>query len=221
MSDWLGVVISAVYIFGLIGTAEFLRHKFGLTSDFTRKIIHIGVGMLSWALPFLFSQPWPFIVGALAFALLTFLDWRFKFFAAMASSSRSNLGTVYFPLVACVVIYLFWDYPPLMVAALMPMTWGDGLAPIIGNKYGRHRLPIKDSTKTIEGSIGFFLAALMATWLALWLMPGAPELTLAQSFLPALIVASLTSLVEAISIWGLDNITVTAAAAYVLAQWPF
>ena len=173
MNDWMGLLISVVYIFGLIGLAEGLRRWRGFSSDFTRKAIHIGVGMLAWALPFLFSEPWLFILACLGFMVLNLLDWRFGFFAAMSSSSRSNLGTVYFPLAAAVVAYVFWDSPPIMVAALMPLTWGDGLAPVIGKLYGRHRYHIHTSVRTVEGSIGFFLAAVLATWLALWVMPGA------------------------------------------------
>ncbi|NCF68449.1 MAG: phosphatidate cytidylyltransferase [Chloroflexi bacterium] len=221
MNDWMGLLISVVYIFGLIGLAEGLRRWRGFSSDFTRKAIHIGVGMLAWALPFLFSEPWLFILACLGFMVLNLLDWRFGFFAAMSSSSRSNLGTVYFPLAAAVVAYVFWDSPPIMVAALMPLTWGDGLAPVIGKLYGRHRYHIHTSVRTVEGSIGFFLAAFLATWLALWVMPGLPDLTPVAALLPALTVSLVTTLVEAVSIWGLDNLTITAAAMIILQFWFF
>ena len=221
MNDWMGLLISVVYIFGLIGLAEGLRRWRGFSSDFTRKAIHIGVGMLAWALPFLFSEPWLFILACLGFMVLNLLDWRFGFFAAMSSSSRSNLGTVYFPLAAAVVAYVFWDSPPIMVAALMPLTWGDGLAPVIGKLYGRHRYYIHTSVRTVEGSIGFFLAAFLATWLALWVMPGLPDLTPVAALLPALTVSLVTTLVEAVSIWGLDNLTITAAAMIILQFWFF
>ena len=221
MNDWMGLLISVVYIFGLIGLAEGLRRWRGFSSDFTRKAIHIGVGMLAWALPFLFSEPWLFILACLGFMVLNLLDWRFGFFAAMSSSSRSNLGTVYFPLAAAVVAYVFWDSPPIMVAALMPLTWGDGLAPVIGKLYGRHRYHIHTSVRTVEGSIGFFLAAFLATWLALWVMPGLPDLTPVAALLPALTVSLVTTLVEAVSIWGLDNLTITAAALIILQFWFF
>lgn len=221
MNDWMGLLISVVYIFGLIGLAEGLRRWRGFSSDFTRKAIHIGVGMLAWALPFLFSEPWLFILACLGFMVLNLLDWRFGFFAAMSSSSRSNLGTVYFPLAAAVVAYVFWDSPPIMVAALMPLTWGDGLAPVIGKLYGRHRYHIHTSVRTVEGSIGFFLAAFLATWLALWVMPSLPDLTPVAALLPALTVSLVTTLVEAVSIWGLDNLTITAAAMIILQFWFF
>ncbi len=221
MSNWLGLLIIIVYIFGLIGAAELLRHRYRLSNNFTRNAIHIGVGMLSWALPFLFTSPWFFIAGALGFAALNFLDWRYQFFAAMSSSNSNNLGTVYFPLVAALTVYFFWDTPPLMVASLMPLTWGDGLAPIIGKKFGRHHFTINDSTRTLEGSLGFFVAAFLATWLALWLMPGSPDLTPINAILPALAVGIVTTVAEAVSIMGLDNITVTLAAMAVLNFWPY
>jgi len=221
MNDWLGFLISLIYIFGLIGLAEILRRRRGYSSDFTRKVIHIGVGMLAWALPFLFNEPWLFIVACVGFMVINLLDWRFGFFAAMSSSSRSNLGTVYFPLAAAVVAYVYWGTPPIMVAALMPLTWGDGLAPVIGKLYGRHSYTIKGTTRSLEGSVGFFFAALAATWLALWIIPGSPALTPVEAFLPALIVSFFTAVVEAVTIWGLDNLTVTATAMIILSLWFF
>ena len=221
MNNWLGLLISLLYIFSIIGLAEGLRRWRGYSSDFTRKVIHIGVGMMSWALPWLFDNPWFFIAACLAFMILNFLDWRYGFVAAMASGDRSNLGTVYFPLAAGIVAYLFWDTPPLMVAALMPLTWGDGLAPVVGRAYGRSPYTIYTSTRTLEGSAGFFVFCFVFTWLALWLMPGLPEITPGTALLPALVITFATTLVEAISIWGLDNLTITAVAIVILHWWPF
>ena len=137
MNNWLGLVICFVYVFSIIGAAEGLRRWRGFPSGFTRKVIHVGVGMMSWGLHFLFDTPWFFVIACAAFMVINLLDWRYGFFAAMASSDRSNLGTVYFPFAAAIVALLFWEQPPLMVAALMPLTWGDGMAPVVGKAYGR------------------------------------------------------------------------------------
>jgi phytol kinase len=221
MNDWLGLLISLLYIFSLFGLAEALRRWRRYSSNFTRKVIHIGVGMLSWGLHYLFEAPGFFIAACIAFMVLNLLDWRYGFFTFMASGDRSNLGTVYFPLMAGVAALLFWDRPPLLVAALMPLTWGDGLASVIGRRYGRHPYRVRTGTRTIEGSAGFFAACYVFTWLALWLPNGLPSITPVGALLPALIVAVLTTLVEAVSIWGLDNITITAASILVLSIWPF
>ncbi|NJN54300.1 MAG: hypothetical protein HC804_05795 [Anaerolineae bacterium] len=166
MNNLLGFIICLTYVFAIIGLAEGLRRWRGYSSGFTRKVIHIGVGMMSWFLHLLFTNPWPFVAACAAFMVINLLDWRYGFFAAMASSDRSNLGTVYFPFAAGVVALLLWDQPPLMVAALMPLTWGDGMAPVVGKAYGRHPYTIAAHTRTVEGSLGFLVACLLSTWLA-------------------------------------------------------
>ena len=221
MNNTLGFILCLLYVFTMIGLAELLRRWRGYGSGFTRKVIHIGVGMMSWFLHLLFTSPWPFVAACGAFMVINLLDWRYDFFKAMKSSSRSNLGTVYFPLAAAVVALVFWDRPPLMVAALMPLTWGDGLAPVIGATWGKRVYRIHTSTRTLEGSLGFFVAGFVFTWLALWAMPGLLDISPAAAVLPALVIMAVTTLIEAVSIWGLDNLSVTAAAILILSVWRF
>ncbi len=221
MTNTLGIIICFAYIFLMIGLAEGLRRRRGYGSGFTRKVIHIGVGMMSWALPFLFTSPWPFVLACGVFMVINLIDWRYGLIDAMQSKHRNNLGTVYFPLAAAVVALVFWDQPPLMVAALMPLTWGDGMAPVIGAAYGRRFYRVHTSTRTVEGSAAFFVAGFIFTWLALWVMPGAPDITPMGAVWPALVIMAVTTLIEAVSIWGLDNLAVTAAAIVILRVWPF
>lgn len=221
MNNWLGLILCFAYIFAIIGAAEGLRRWRGYGSDFTRKFIHIGVGMMSWFIHLLFDSPWWFVAAALAFAVINFLDWQYGFLAAMASSDRSNLGTVYFPIAAAATAVIFWETPPLMVAALMPLAWGDGLAPVVGRAIGKRRYTFRGATRTLEGSTGFWIATTLTVWLALWLTAGEPTISPAAALLPALIIATVTALVEAVSTNGLDNLTITAAAIVLISVWPF
>jgi phytol kinase len=219
MNDWLGFLLCILYVGLMLGLAELLRYRWQLSSRFTRKFIHISVGMMSWALPFIFTVPWYFVLACAAFAVLNWFDWRYGLIKSMRSSNEANLGTVYFPIMAAVVVVVFWSQPPLLVAALMPLTWGDGLAPVVGYHYGRHVIAFQTNNRTWEGSTGFFLATLLFTWLALWVMPGTPDLMPAQAFLPAFTLAFATALVEAVSPWGIDNISITAVAIILLQLW--
>lgn len=221
MNSFIGLIIAFGYIFAVIGLAEALRRWRGFGTGFTRKFIHIGVGMLSWLVPFLFDSAWPFVFACTVFIVINLLDYRFGFFSSMASSDRSNLGTVYFPLAAAVVALIFWDTPPLMVAALMPLTWGDGLAPVIGRAYGHNTYVVFGHTRSLQGSATFFVMGGFFTWLALWLMPGVPEISPSAALAPAAVILLFTTLTEAVSPWGLDNLTVTAAAIAILSLWPF
>ena len=47
MNNTVGFIVCLAYIFGIIGLAEGLRRWRSYGSGFTRKVIHIGVGMLS------------------------------------------------------------------------------------------------------------------------------------------------------------------------------
>ncbi len=221
-NNMLGWLIATFYVLAIIGLSEGLRRWRGWGSDLTRKVVHIGVGMLIWAVPFLFESPTPFIITALFFAAITLLDHRYHFFPAMMSKDNENtLGTFYFPLVAALATWLFWDRPALLVASLMPLVWGDGMAELIGRNFGRNPYTIFNHTRTFEGSAAFVLFSFTATLLALTQLPHPTPITLASALLPALFLSVTTAVIEAFSPNGSDNVTVTIAAIALFSVWPF
>jgi phytol kinase len=158
----------------------------------------------------LFSDRVWAVIPPLAFVLINWLDWRFGVLQAMTSNSKSNLGTVYFPIAFAAVVWLFWKQPALLVASLMPLTWGDALAAVVGERYGRHTFTIFGSTRSLEGSLTAFGFSALATGIVLagFGVPGA---------LGAALVTGLgAALVEAVSPWGLDNLAIPAISALLL-----
>jgi len=195
-----------------VGAGEGLRIVFKLPRDFTRKFVHIGVGL--WAIgTVLVFETWYFaVIPPLSFIVLNYISYRREVFKAMELADKSNLGTVYFPISFALVIALCWARPTIIAAGLMPMTWGDAFASIIGRRWGTHRYTIGGSTRSLEGSAAMFLFSLASVFLVLWGF-GTP-LVVAGAY--ALVVAAVATLVEAVSIKGLDNITVPLASALVL-----
>jgi len=195
-----------------VGAGEGLRIVFKLPRDFTRKFVHIGVGL--WAIgTVLVFETWYFaVIPPLSFIVLNYISYRREVFKAMELADKSNLGTVYFPISFALVIALCWVRPAVIAAGLMPMTWGDAFASIIGRRWGTHRYTIGGSTRSLEGSAAMFLFSLASVFLVLWGF-GTP-LVVAGAY--ALVVAAVATLVEAVSIKGLDNITVPLASALVL-----
>jgi len=212
-SDWLALVLSFVYVFVAIGIAEAMRRWRGYSTDFTRKFIHLTVGMWSVGTVLLFERWYMAIIPPVSFILLNYFSYRQETFKAMETGEKGNLGTVYFPLSFSLVIVLFWGSPHLLVASLMPMTWGDAMAAVLGRRYGQFRYTLWGSTRSLEGSVSMFLFAFMATFLVLWLFP---PLSLGLSLLYALVVALLATLVEAVTPWHLDNLTVPLVSVLVL-----
>ena len=213
MNDWLAVLISFGFVFAALGAAELLRKVLRLDIEFTRKVVHIGVGMWAWGTVVLFQNKWFAIIPPTAFIFINYFSYRRGLFLAMQSKDRSNLGTVYFPIAFVVIILLFWDATrPIIPLLLMPMTWGDAFAAIIGKRYGRHQYTVFGATRSIEGSATMFIVSLISVILAGLVI--SPQLT-ALGILLALVSATLCTIAEALSPWGLDNLIVPAASVLV------
>lgn len=213
MNDALAIIISFVYVFAAIGIAEGLRRAFKWPAEFTRKFIHIAVGMWSVGTALLFTSKWFAIIPPLSFVALNYISYRRNTFAAMESEDKSNLGTVYFPLAFAIIILLTFDVSKaLMVAALMPLMWGDAFAAIIGKRWGRRKYTFAGSTRSIEGSIAMFVFSFVSVFIVLMLMEQLRGVDVLWAFVFALVTAAAATLVESISLRGLDNLIVPAVS---------
>ena len=213
--DILALIASFIYVFAMIGVAEGLRKWRGYSVEFTRKFIHIAVGMWAFGTVLLFERRAYAIIPPLAFVAINALSYWQGTFKAMETGEKGQLGTVYFPLSFAALIWLLWGHPHLLVASLMPMTWGDALAAVLGRRIGQHRYTVGRSTRSLEGSAVMFLASWAATLVALVLL--APEpLGPAAAVGAAAVTALGAAAIEAVSPWGIDNLTVPAVSALVL-----
>jgi len=214
--DWVALIISFVYVFAMIGIAEGLRKWRRYSVEFTRKFIHIAVGMWAFGTVLLFERREFAIIPSLAFVVINALSYWQDTFKAMETGETGQLGTIYFPISFTIIIWFLWDQPHLLVASLMPMTWGDALAAVIGQRFGKRHYTLGSSQRSLEGSLTMFLSSLIATFLPLILLSSPPI-----NFVNAVGIAALTSLaataIEAVSPWGVDNLTVPAISAMVLA----
>jgi len=212
-SDWLALVISYVYVFAVIGVGEGLRKWRGYSTEFTRKLIHISVGMWAFGTVLLFEHWYFAIIPPLSFVVLNYISYRGEIFKSVELGEKGNLGTVYFPISFAIILCLFWERPSLLVASLMPMTWGDALAAILGRRYGQRKYTILGSSRSVEGSLAMFLFSWLSTFVALLLLP---PLGWQTSLLYSLAVAVVATLVEALSPWHIDNLTVPLLSAALL-----
>ena len=212
MSDWIALVIAFVYVSLILALGEGLRRELKLGVEFTRKFVHIGVGMVAFLLVALF-QNWQFaIIPPLVFIVVNLISYRRQIFSGMETGLKGQFGTVYFPVSFAILIPILWQFPAILVTSLMPMTWGDAFAAIIGKRFGAHTYSAMGQTKSIEGSLAMFVFSFVAVTLT-FLIFYAP---LTTSLIVGIVVALVTTMVEAFSPWGLDNLTVPIASAILL-----
>jgi dolichol kinase len=212
--DLLVLLLSYVYLFAALGITEWLQRRQGYSVEFTRKAVHIAAGMTVVFLLF-FENKLIGLIPPVSFIFInTYSYWKGTF-QAMETGERGQLGTIYFPLSFAVVAWVLWPTRPLLVAALMPMTWGDALAAVVGKRWGKRQFRVLGSIRSLEGSLVFFLVSWVTTAIPLLLLPGSRFIGW-SAVLVSMGVAAATTLTEALSPWGTDNLTVPAVSTLVL-----
>ena len=193
----------------------------------SRKLIHIGTGpifVLCWNL---FSpQPAARYLAALVplaitaqFALVG--TGVIKDPAAVQAMSRTGdrreilRGPLYYGIVFVLCTILFWRTSPVGILALMLMCGGDGLADMVGRRWGRTKLPCNPS-KSWVGSLTFLLAgfAFACIFVAVFNQWGVldPPWSVSEVVWKTAVIAAAATAVEALPLRDIDNLTTTAAA---------
>jgi phytol kinase len=216
LGDIGGIAATIIFVFVVIGFAELVRRQFSLSSNFTRKVIHVGVGNWIFLWPFAFDNWYAILVPPALFVLLNYVSYRRELFKAMERREKAGgLGTVYYAISLAVIapIAMLLGKNWVAAAAIILMAWADGLADPIGRRYGTHKYRIVGSTKSIEGSIGFLIIGFVAVAITLTFF-GAFSSLPAELNIPifSLTIAAVGTLIEAVSPAGTDNLTVPIAS---------
>lgn len=219
--DIVGLIILYVYAFGLLLGVEAVGRRLRWPQYLTRKLVHIGAGMWIWGILALFES---WIVGIIPFAtfiVLNYLFYRTQLFKTMDAAGFSP-GTVYFAISITALFALLWrpqgpvDRAAVAAAAVMAMTWGDGVASIVGQRWGRRMYQVLDARRSWEGTAAMAAFAFASVLLTLLLLPGS-ALSPTSSRLAATTALGMTAVAEGISPAGTDNLSVPLLTGVALA----
>jgi phytol kinase len=228
--DVIGLIVSYLYAFGLLGFGEAIRKWRGYSQAFTRKLVHVGAGMWVWGTLALFDTWQIGLIPFGSFIFLNYIFYRFTIFRAM-DSEESTPGTIYFAFSITLLYALFWrtdgstDRAVIATGGVMAMTWGDALASIVGGRWGRRSYTVWGHRRTYEGSAMMFLTSFAAVTVTLLVLPGSSLSPTTETLQTGTVVVSATiataiaTLAEGVSPAGTDNFSVpllTAATLYLL-----
>ncbi|KAF2293134.1 hypothetical protein P3X46_022161 [Hevea brasiliensis] len=139
-----------------------------------RKLVHISIGlvfMLGW--PMFSSGHRGAIMAALTpgvniFRMLLLGLGIWKDEATVKSMSRFGdhrellKGPLYYALTVTLACAIYWRTSPIAIAAICNLCAGDGIADIVGRRFGKKKIPY-NSDKSIAGSIAMALAGFLAS----------------------------------------------------------
>lgn len=144
-------------------------------------------------------------------------------------------GTLYYAF-SGVIVTILWFYQPLsgpanpMALAIVGcLAGGDGLADVVGRKYGGERkFGIAGAEKTVIGSIGMFVGSFISSYILLVIFAiEVVAFDLIAFAIPILIISLAATVIEALSPPSIDNWTIciivflTAALLSGVGLWPY
>ncbi|MFA5447427.1 MAG: hypothetical protein WC233_04055 [Sphaerochaeta sp.] len=208
-SNIIGLLISFPFLALVIGLGIGLKKWFDISSESMRKFIHIGVSNW-WLIELCYFNTLTYaLIGPILFIILnslfTFLDWG----TALGLGDRKrNYGLIYFPIALVILVLLQYNGmigPISATVGVLVMGWGDGLAALIGAKWGKREIRLNVSKKSYLGTATMFLVTLVIIGGAALLYSSLPA---GKALLISLILAAVISVVEVVTPLGLDNLSV-------------
>ncbi len=225
MIEWLGAVeaveiklaIAALWLAVVGLTAIGVDRVVPEGSELVRKVVHIGTGnivLLAW---WMNIPGWIGVSAGVFFAIVTLASYRFQLLPRIDNVGRKSFGTFFYAVSIAVLVGWFWgvNRPEFGVLGILVMTWGDGLAGLVGKRFGRHRYQLWGMEKSWEGSLTMAIVATLVSGIIL----SNVVVSTAQLITIAFTVGILSAVLEAFSNLGIDNLTVpilSAAIAYSL-----
>jgi len=207
----MSLLLTVLLIFIILVIAELWWRRLHAHGEFSRKFVHITVGT--------FVAFWPFFLSwteietlSIAFLIVVIVSRQFKLFQAIHSVQRPTWGELFFAIavgLVALVTHDKWVY----AAALLQMSLADGLAAVLGVRYGKaHSYLVFGHRKSLIGSATFFVVALLILLTVNHWTDHTVSLGLAAA------IALLASVLENVAVRGLDNLLVPLAVALLITR---
>ncbi len=199
--------IILLYLFSIFLISIFFKKFNENSKEIVRKIIHIGIGPLIPIAQFLKINQSSALIFTGIVTLMVLINYTYKLFPTIEDVERESYGTLFYCLSLFILIYLFWDKDPYaLINGFFIMTFGDGLAGLIGKSFKSKSWIFLKQTKSLYGTITMFLTSFIVV----------SSIGYAQqnSFnLNYFTIAFFATLLEQLSFLGIDNFIVPISSA--------
>ncbi len=207
----LGLAVAYIVIFGI---AETLYGKYHISAEHTRKLVHLGSGLLALCFPILFVSYVPVMKLCGSFLALLLLSKQYGFLKSINAVKRKTRGAELFPITVftCFVAQATegdssYYYLPLLILAL-----ADPIAAYFGKKWPLGAYVINGHKKTVTGSLAFFATSLFIC-LTFY---HTNEVSFDSILVLAFLIATASTISEGLVKNGYDNISIPLSVLFIL-----
>ena len=198
----LNFALIGIYIVFIFLISKLFKNFYPNNQELLRKIIHIGMGPLIPLAKLLEIEQNAAQYFAGGMSILIVINYIYKLFPIIEDVDRKSFGTFFYCFSLLILISLFWEQDPLaLTAGFFIMTLGDGLAGLIGKNFKSRSWKIFNQKKSILGTTTMFLISLFV----LSTLGYTNNINFNYYYFG---IALLATLLEQISIIGIDNLSV-------------
>ncbi len=203
----LKITLICIYIFSIFFLSWIFQKYKPNNNELKRKIIHIGIGPLIPIAKFLEIDQNSALFFTGIISLLVLINYIFKIIPTIEDVERKSYGTLFYCLSLFILIYLFWDKDPYsLITGFFIMTFGDGLAGLLGKTFKSRSWFFLKQKKSLIGTLTMFLTSLIIVSS----LGYAKQNSLNLDYFT---IAFIATLLEQISFLGIDNFIVPILSA--------
>ena len=138
---------------------------------------------------------------------MVFINYTYKLFPTIEDVERKSYGTFFYCLSLFILIALFWDKDPYaLITGFFIMTFGDGLAGLIGKSFNSKSWIFFKQKKSLFGTLTMFFTSLIVVSSIGYIQENNFNLNFFA-------VAFLATFLEQFSVFGIDNFIVPILSA--------
>ena len=198
----LKITLICIYIFSIFFLSWIFQKYKPNNNELKRKIIHIGIGPLIPIAKFLEIDQNSALFFTGIISLLVLINYIFKIIPTIEDVERKSYGTLFYCLSLFILISLFWDKDPYsLITGFFIMTFGDGLAGLLGKTFKSRSWFFLKQKKSLIGTLTMFLTSLIIVSS----LGYAKQNSLNLDYFT---IAFIATLLEQISFLGIDNFIV-------------
>ena len=200
-------IVILLYLFSIFLISTFFKKFNQKNKEIVRKIIHIGIGPLIPIAQILKIDQTLALIFTGIISLMVFINYKYKIFPTIEDVERKSYGTIFYCLSLFILIWLFWEKDPYaLITGFFIMSFGDGLAGLIGKSFSSKSWFIFKQKKSFFGTLTMFLTSLVIVSSVGYAQQNNFDLNYFA-------IAFLATLLEQVSVLGIDNFIVPISSA--------